>query len=66
MAERGADARCQIAVIDLQTFDLVHWLRIEGVVEELYDVAVLPNVKRPMVIGFKTDEIRRIYSFPGN
>ena len=39
--------------------DIVHSLRIEGVVEELYDVQVLPGVRRPMAIGFKTDEIRR-------
>jgi hypothetical protein len=47
-------------VIDLRTGDIVHWLRIEGIVEELYDVVVLPGVQRPMAVGFKTDEIRRI------
>jgi hypothetical protein len=26
----------------------------------LYDVAVLPGVRRPMAVGFKTDEIRRV------
>jgi hypothetical protein len=29
-------------------------------VEELYDVVVLPGVQRPMALGFKTDEIRRV------
>jgi hypothetical protein len=47
-------------VIDLRSGDIVHSLRIEGVVEELYDVQVLPGVRRPMAIGFKTDEIRRL------
>jgi len=47
-------------VIDLRTGDIVHWLRIEGIVTELYDVAVLPGMRRPMAIGFKTDEIRRV------
>ena len=28
-------------------------------VEELYDVVVLTAVRRPMALGFKTDEIRR-------
>jgi hypothetical protein len=28
-------------------------------VRELYDVAVLPEVIRPMALGFKTDEIQR-------
>ena len=27
---------------------------------ELYDVVALPGVRRPMALGFKTDEIRRI------
>lgn len=57
---RDAEARCGLLVIDLRTGDIVHWLRIEGVVEELYDVAVLPGVHRPMAVGFKTDEIRRV------
>ena len=57
---RNAEARCGLQVIDLRTGDIVHWLRIEGIVHELYDVAVLPGVHRPMALGFKTDEIRRV------
>jgi hypothetical protein len=34
--------------------------RVRAIVQELYDVAVLPGVHRPMALGFKTDEIRRI------
>ena len=56
---RDAEPRCGLLVVDLRTGDAVHWLRIEGVVEELYDVAVLPGVRRPMALGLKTDEIRR-------
>ena len=46
-------------MIDLKAGDTVHWLRIEGIVSELYDVVVLPDVIRPMALGLKTDEIRR-------
>lgn len=59
LAKAKSEARCGLMVIDLRTGDAVHWLRIEGVVAELYDVAVLPNVVRPAALGFKTDEIRR-------
>nr|WP_274381784.1 DUF4915 domain-containing protein [Noviherbaspirillum saxi] len=59
---RNAEPRCGIQVIDLRTGDVVHWLRMEGVVEELYDVVALPNIRRPMALGFKTDEIRRVIS----
>ncbi len=57
---RDAEPRCGLFVIDLRSGDIVHWLRIEGVIEELYDVAVLPGMRRPMAVGFKTDEIRRL------
>ncbi|NWG47268.1 MAG: TIGR03032 family protein [Alphaproteobacteria bacterium] len=60
LASSGAMPRCGLAVVDLRTGDQVHWVRIEGVVSELYDVALLPGVRRPAAIGFKTDEIRRV------
>ena len=51
-------------MINIKTGDIVHELRIEGVVEELYDVCVLAGVKRPMAIGFVTEEIRHTLSLP--
>ncbi len=60
LSRRDAEPRCGVHVIDLRSGDAVHWLRIEGFIEELYDVVVLPGVRRPMAIGFKTDEIRRV------
>lgn len=56
---KNVSARCGLAVVDLRTGDQVHSLTIDGVVEELYDVAVLPGVRMPSALGFKTDEIRR-------
>jgi len=60
LAKRDADPRCGLHVIDLRTGDAVHWLRIEGVIAELYDVVPLPGIRRPMALGFVTDEIRRM------
>ena len=59
---RKAEARCGVQVIDLRTGDAVHWLRIEGAIDELYDVITLPGVRNPMALGFKTDEINRVIS----
>jgi uncharacterized protein (TIGR03032 family) len=53
------EPRCGLQIIDLRSGDAVHWIRIEGVVEELFDVGCLHGVRRPMAIGFVTDEIRR-------
>ena len=57
---RNAEAQCGLQVIDLNTGDVLHWLRLEGIVKELYDIVVLPGVRRPMAIGFKTDEVHRM------
>jgi uncharacterized protein (TIGR03032 family) len=59
LARRAVSPRCGLQVVDLRSGDVVHSITIEGVVRELYDVAVLPGVIRPSALGFKTDEIRR-------
>jgi uncharacterized protein (TIGR03032 family) len=59
LTRRGGEARCGIQVIDLRSGDVVHWIRFEGMVSELYDVVVLPGVERPMLFGFKSDDIQR-------
>jgi uncharacterized protein (TIGR03032 family) len=62
LASRQAEARCGIQVIDLRSGDAVHWIRFDGLVEELYDVIALPGVRNPSLLGFKSDEIRRVIS----
>jgi uncharacterized protein (TIGR03032 family) len=66
LTEKGVEARCALQVINLRSGDVVHWLRIDGIVEELYDVVTLSGVVRPMALGFKTDEIRRVITVGGN
>lgn len=63
LKKKDAETRCGLLVVDLATFDAPHWLRFSGIVKELYDVALIPGVIRPMAIGFRTDEIRRYVSF---
>lgn len=60
LRQRQAEARCGLQVIDLTTGDTVHWLCLEGLVSELYDVVVLPGAVRPMALGFQSDEIQRL------
>ncbi len=65
LARRKANAWCGLLVIDLKNGDVVHWLRLEGKVTELYDIAILPGVRRPKALGFKSDEIRYTVTFEG-
>ena len=60
---RGSTRDAGLGVVDLRSGDVVHWFRLDTVVEELYDVAVLEHCRKPMAIGFQTDEIRREISF---
>jgi uncharacterized protein (TIGR03032 family) len=64
LEERKTEGRCGIQIIDLDTGDIVHGIHLGGVVEELYDVLVLQGVKRPMALGFVTDEIRIVILLP--
>lgn len=58
LLSRDTEPRCGLMVIDLKSGDIAGWIRIEGLVRELYDVAVLPAVKHASLIGFKGDEVR--------
>ena len=62
LKSRDAEPRCGLAIFDLKSGDMLCWARIEGLVRELYDVAILPGVTQPSLIGFKSDEIRYVLS----
>jgi uncharacterized protein (TIGR03032 family) len=62
LEEEQVSPRCGLQVVNLRTGDSEHTLSLEGIVEEIYDVAILPNVRRPMAIGFKNTEIEKMIS----
>ena len=64
LTTHGQQAQCGLAVIDLDRGEIVHWLRLEGSVEELFDVVVLPGVRQPQALGFQNDDIERLVTFP--
>ncbi|MHC5827594.1 MAG: tetratricopeptide repeat protein, partial [Nostoc sp.] len=60
LASKNTEPRCGLMIIDLKTGQVVHWLRLEGEVTELYDVQVLSGVSRPQALGFHTEEIQQM------
>lgn len=62
LARRGGEARTGLIIVDRETGAATDWVRIEGVVTELYDVAFLPGVRCPAAIGLKGSEIRTVIS----
>jgi len=57
---RDAVPRCALHIINLDTGMSEHWIRVEGVVHELYDTIALPRITRPKLLGFKNKEIHRM------
>jgi uncharacterized protein (TIGR03032 family) len=52
--------QCAVLVLELASGRVLHWMRLGGVVRELYDIALLPGARRPMLIGFAQGQINRL------
>lgn len=60
LKQEGRDPRCIIQVIDLESGSEAHWLKLGGVVRELYDIACIPGARAPMAVGFAQGQINRL------
>ena len=61
---RAATPWCGVLVVNLASGDIVEWIRLEGHITELFDVAVMPDVRCPMSIGANGSEIASTVTFP--
>ncbi len=59
LEQRGAVARCGLLVIDLKSGNVIHWVRFDNKIHELYEVIVLHGVRRPSAYGFMTRDIEQ-------
>lgn len=59
LAAAGSEPKLGLFVVDLQSGQIVHWLLVEGPMYEMFDVIVLPGVRRPAALGLISDEIER-------
>ncbi len=57
LARRGAEATSGLAVVDLTSGSIPHWVEIGGAVREMYDVQVLPGVRCPGALGVRSKEV---------
>lgn len=62
LKEKGIEPRSGLYFIDLKTGTITHSLVFEGIVDELYDVAVLNGVRKPGAIGPLGEEIKTVLS----
>jgi uncharacterized protein (TIGR03032 family) len=60
---RDGEPRCGAFIIDLAKGDILHWIRFEGVVRELFDAAFIPGAGSPMCVGLNEAEMRTLITF---
>lgn len=58
LAARDATPRCGLIIVNIDTGVTEEWLRFAHTLDELYDVAVMPGVTQPEMIGFQGDAIK--------
>ena len=62
LAAKEAEAWCGILVIDTITGDVIEWIRIEGTVSELFDIAIIDGVC-PLAMGVDSPELQSLTTF---
>jgi uncharacterized protein (TIGR03032 family) len=60
LEQRGVEPICGLHVLNLTTGQVEHDIRVTGSVQEIYDLAVLPDTITPRLIGPGTDAAARL------
>jgi uncharacterized protein (TIGR03032 family) len=60
---RDGEPRCGAYIVDTRNGDILHWIRFDGAVRELFDAAFIPGVRAPMCVGLGNPEMRTLITF---
>jgi uncharacterized protein (TIGR03032 family) len=63
LTKRNLDPICGVMVVDLRTGEIAEWLRLEGEVQELFAVELMPDIICPMAIGPQAEEFQGAITF---
>jgi len=63
LQRKDAEAWCGVFVVDTRTGDTVEWIRLEGAITELFDIAVLDDGLCPMALGVDSPELKTMVTF---
>jgi uncharacterized protein (TIGR03032 family) len=55
---RDGESRCGAYIIDTRQGDILHWIRFDGAVRELFDASFIPGVGAPMCVGLGNPKMR--------
>ncbi len=60
---RDGEPWCGVYIINLRSGDIVEWIRLQGNVKELFDVAIIQDAECPMALGVASPDIQSLISF---
>lgn len=63
LKKRDGEPWCGICIVDQRSGDIVEWVRLDGAIKELFDVAVIPETVCPMALGVSSPDIQSLISF---
>jgi uncharacterized protein (TIGR03032 family) len=63
---RDGEPRCGAYILDTQQGDILHWIRFDGAVRELFDASFIPGFRAPMCVGLGNPEMRTLITFDGD
>jgi uncharacterized protein (TIGR03032 family) len=63
LRKRDGEPWCGVVVVDQRSGDIVEWIRLDGAIKELFDVAVIPEAVCPMALGVSSPDIQSLISF---
>ncbi|SEW09723.1 TIGR03032 family protein [Aliiroseovarius sediminilitoris] len=61
LQDMGVEPECSISVINLDTGDIEHQIVLDGVATEIYDLCVLPAIRKPRVLDVESDAMNTMF-----
>ena len=63
IGRRDGEPWCGVLVVNLANGDIVEWVRLEGHIAELFDVAAVPGLQCPMSVGLESNDVQSMINF---
>ena len=62
-ADLAWEARTGTARVHLRSGDLIEWIRLNGAIKELFDVAAIADTACPMALGVQSPDIQSLITY---
>lgn len=61
LSDAGTAPECSISVVNLDTNEIEHQIVLDGAASEIYDVCVLPAIRKPRVLDVESDDLNTMF-----